>query len=77
MIKKRPQSAPWRKKYCKFTATNAKDVDYKDIYMLRAYITPSGQIVPSRITGTHAFYQRKLSKAIKLARYLALLPYSD
>jgi small subunit ribosomal protein S18 len=45
--------------------------------MLKAYITPSGQIVPSRITGTHAFYQRKLSKAIKLARFLALLPYSD
>ncbi|MGA2655524.1 MAG: 30S ribosomal protein S18 [Gammaproteobacteria bacterium] len=77
MIKKRPQSAPWRKKYCKFTANNAKDVDYKDIYMLRAYITPSGQIVPSRITGTSAFYQRKLSRAVKLARFLALLPYSD
>lgn len=77
MIKKRQQSSPWRKKYCKFTANNAKDVDYKDIYMLRAYITPSGQIVPSRITGTSAFYQRKLSKAVKLARYLALLPYSD
>lgn len=76
---KKPQAAaaPWRKKYCKFTATNADTIDHKDIYMLKGYITPSGQIVPSRITGTHVFYQRKLTQAIKLARFLALLPYTD
>jgi small subunit ribosomal protein S18 len=70
-------ATPWRKKYCKFTANKSKEIDYKDIYMLKGYITSSGQIVPSRITGTQAFYQRKLAKAIKLARFLALLPYTD
>ncbi len=66
-----------RKKYCAFKAEDAKEIDYKDIEMLKDYIMESGRIVPSRITGTSAKYQRQLSKAIKLARYLALLPYCD
>jgi small subunit ribosomal protein S18 len=52
-------------------------VDYKDINTLKNYITESGKIVPSRITGTSAKYQRELARAIKRARYLALLPYTD
>lgn len=66
-----------RKKFCRFTAANVKRIDYKDLSILRSYITESGKIVPSRITGTKARYQRQLATAIKLARYLALLPYCD
>ncbi|HFE36994.1 MAG TPA: 30S ribosomal protein S18 [Gammaproteobacteria bacterium] len=66
-----------RKKFCRFTADGVKEIDYKDLNTLKNYITESGKIVPSRITGTHAKYQRQLSTAIKRARYLALLPYSD
>lgn len=66
-----------RRKFCRFTAANVKQIDYKDLSILRSYITESGKIVPSRITGTKARYQRQLAKAIKLARYLALLPYCD
>jgi small subunit ribosomal protein S18 len=66
-----------RKKYCRFTAEGIKEIDYKDIGILKNYITETGKIVPSRITGTKARYQRQLSTAIKRARYLALLPYCD
>ena len=66
-----------RKKYCRFTAEGIKEIDYKDLNTLKSYITETGKIVPSRITGTRSRYQRQLSKAIKRARYLALLPYSD
>ncbi len=66
-----------RKKYCYFTANKIKEIDYKDIYLLKRFITESGKIVPSRITGTKAKYQRQLTKAVKLARYLALLPFCD
>lgn len=66
-----------RKKFCYFTSNKIKSVDYKDVYLLKKFITESGKIVPSRITGTKARYQRQLSNAIKLARYLALLPYCD
>ena len=66
-----------RRKFCKFTAEKIKEIDYKDISILRNYITESGKIVPSRITGTKAKYQRQLSRAIKRARYLSLLPYTD
>ncbi len=68
---------PRRRKVCHFTANKIKDVDYKDVGMLRKFIMENGKIVPSRITGTKASYQRKLSNAIKIARYLALLPYTD
>lgn len=66
-----------RKKFCYFTSNKIKQVDYKDVHLLKKFITESGKIVPSRITGTKARYQRQLAAAIKLARYLALLPYCD
>ncbi len=66
-----------RRKFCRFTADGASEIDYKDIATLKNYITESGKIVPSRITGTAAKYQRQLGRAIKRARYLALLPYTD
>lgn len=65
-----------RKKTCSFKDKEG-GIDYKDLNMLRDYIMESGRIVPSRITGTQAKYQRELSHAIKLARFLALLPYCD
>ena len=66
-----------RKKYCKFTAEKTVEIDYKDLATLKAYITETGKIVPSRITGTRSFYQRQLAVAIKRARFLGLLPYTD
>jgi small subunit ribosomal protein S18 len=66
-----------RKKYCRFTAEGVKEIDYKDLNTLRQYLTETGKIVPSRITGTKARYQRQLTSAINQARFLALLPYSD
>ena len=66
-----------RRKYCRFTAEGITEVDYKDLELLKAFISETGKIVPSRITGTKAKYQRQLAKAVKRARYLSLLPYSD
>ena len=66
-----------RKKFCRFTAEGVKEIDYKDIATLKNYITETGKIVPSRITGTKTRYHRQLSVAIKRARFLALLPYCD
>ena len=66
-----------RRKFCRFTADGVTEIDYKDINMIKQYIGESGKIVPSRITGTKARYQRQLAKAVKQARYLALLPYTD
>ena len=66
-----------RKKFCKFTADGVESIDYKDLATLKNYITETGKIVPSRITGTRSFYQRQLAEAVKRARFLALLPYTD
>lgn len=66
-----------RRKFCRFTAEGASEIDYKDLDVLKGYVSESGKIVPSRITGTKARYQRELSEAIKRARYIALLPYTD
>jgi small subunit ribosomal protein S18 len=66
-----------RRKFCRFTAEEVQEIDYKDIATLKNFITETGKIVPSRITGTKARYQRQLATAIKRARYLALLPYCD
>ena len=66
-----------RRKFCRFTAEGVSEIDYKDVATLKTYTTESGKIVPSRITGTSAKYQRQLAVAIKRARYLALLPYTD
>ncbi len=66
-----------KRKFCRFTAEGVEQIDYKDIATLKSYITETGKIVPSRITGTRSFYQRQLSLAVKRARFLALLPYTD
>jgi len=66
-----------RRKFCRFTAEGVTQIDYKDLDVLKGYITETGKIVPSRITGTKAKYQRQLATAIKRARYVALLPYTD
>ena len=76
---KRKQQNPLfkRKKFCRFTAEKVKQIDYKDIDVLKDFVQENGKIMPARITGTKARYQRQLSTAIKRARFLALLPYTD
>jgi small subunit ribosomal protein S18 len=66
-----------RRKFCRFTAEKVKEIDYKDIDVLKDFVQENGKIMPARITGTKARYQRQLSTAIKRARFLALLPYTD
>lgn len=66
-----------RKRYCRFTAEGIEEIDYKDLNTLKAYVTETGKIVPSRISGTKARYQRQLATAIKRARFLSLIPYCD
>jgi small subunit ribosomal protein S18 len=66
-----------RKRFCKFTVEGIEQIDYKDLETLKEYITETGKIVPSRVTGTKAKYQRQLATAIKRARFLSLLPYTD
>jgi small subunit ribosomal protein S18 len=66
-----------RKRYCRFTAEGITEIDYKDLALLKSFVSESGKVVPSRITGTSARYQRQLAQAIKRARFLALLPYTD
>ena len=63
------------KKVCRFTQNKVKYIDYKDVKLLQRYTTEQGKIIPKRITGTSAKYQRQLSIAIKRARHMALLPY--
>jgi len=66
-----------RRKFCRFTAEGVTEIDYKDLDTLKQYVSETGKIVPSRITGTKAKYQRQLATAVKRARFLALLPYTD
>ena len=66
-----------RRKFCRFTAEKIEEIDYKDVDLLKDFVTETGKIMPARITGTKAGYQRQLSTAIKRARFLALLPYTD
>lgn len=66
-----------RRKFCRFTAANVGEIDYKDLDTLRDFIQENGKIIPARLTGTKAHYQRQLDTAIKRARFLALLPYTD
>lgn len=63
------------KKVCRFTQNNIKYIDFKDVKLLQKFISEQGKIIPKRITGTSAKYQRQLSLAIKRARHMALLPY--
>ena len=76
---KRQQQNPLfkRKKFCRFTAGQVPQVDYKDIDTLKDFVQENGKIMPARLTGTKALYQRQVDTAIKRARYLALLPYTD
>ncbi len=64
-----------RKKICYFCKNHVEHVDYKDVELLKKYISPSGKITARRITGTCSKHQRMLAQAIKRARYMALLPY--
>ena len=66
-----------RRKFCRFTAEGIKQIDYKDVGLLKDFINENGRIIPARITGTKARYQRQLGVAIQRARFLALLPYTD
>ena len=76
---KRKQQNPLfkRKKFCRFTAAGVEQVDYKDVDTLKDFVQENGKIMPARLTGTRAHYQRQVDTAIKRARYLALLPYTD
>ena len=65
------------RKFCRFTAEGIKEVDYKDVEILKDFINENGRIIPARITGTKTHFQRQLSVAIKRARFLALMPYTD
>jgi small subunit ribosomal protein S18 len=79
MKDKRKQQNPLfkRKKFCRFTAAGVEQVDYKDVDTLKDFVQENGKIMPARLTGTKAHYQRQVDTAIKRARYLALLPYTD
>jgi small subunit ribosomal protein S18 len=66
-----------RRKFCRFSAEKIEEIDYKDVDLLKDFITENGKIMPARITGTKTGYQRQLSTAIKRARFLALMPYTD
>ena len=66
-----------RRKFCRFTAEKIQEVAYKQVDLLKDFISENGKIIPARITGTKAFYQRQLAVAVKRARFLALLPYTD
>jgi small subunit ribosomal protein S18 len=76
---KRKQQNPLfkRKKFCRFTAAKVEQVDYKDVDTLKDFVQENGKIMPARLTGTKAHYQRQVDTAIKRARFLALLPYTD
>ena len=76
--KDRAQKALFRRrKFCRFTSEKVEWIDYKDIEVLKDFVNENGKIIPARITGTSSGFQRQLSEAIKRARYLALLPYTD
>jgi len=66
-----------KQKFCKFSKEGISEIDYKDLNLIKEFITETGKILPSRITGTKAKFQRQISTAVKRARYLALIPYSD
>ena len=66
-----------RRKFCRFTAEKVEQIDYKDVDVLKEFIQENAKIMPARLTGTKAGYQRQLGTAIKRARFLALLPYTD
>ncbi len=66
-----------KKRFCYFTKNGITEIDYKDLELLEKFISDSGKIYPSRSTGTKSRYQRQLTRAVKQARYLSLIPYTD
>ena len=66
-----------RKRFCPFSLPNSPEIDYKDLKMLNRYITEKGKIIPSRITGVSTKRQKELAKAIKRARFLSLMSYTN
>jgi len=76
-VKKRGGGMFKRRKFCRFSAEKMEEIDYKDVDILKDFITENAKIMPARLTGTKAGYQRQLGTAIKRARFLALLPYTD
>jgi small subunit ribosomal protein S18 len=68
---------PPKRKFCRFCQRNVREIDYKNVDILRKYVPERGKISPRRITGTCAYHQRKLAMAIKRARLMALLPYVE
>ena len=76
MMDKKHGGGMRRKKVCQFCADKTETIDYKDVEKLRKYVTERGKILPKRITGTCAMHQREVTKAIKRARIVALLPYT-
>ena len=73
---KKPFKRMSKKKVCQFCADKTEAIDYKDVEKLKKYVTERGKILPKRITGTCAVHQREVTKAIKRARIVALLPYT-
>jgi small subunit ribosomal protein S18 len=78
-FKKKPAQNPLfkRKRFCRFTVAKVDEIDYKDIETLKDFVGENGKITPARLTGTKAKYQRQLDTAIKRARFLAFLPFTD
>ena len=66
-----------KKRFCLFTSLGIEEIDYKDTQLLKKYLTETGKVIPARLTGTSAKYQRQLNKAVKRARHLSLIPYTD
>lgn len=75
--KRRSNTIFKRRRFCRFTAEKVEQIDYKDVEVLKEYIQENAKIIPARLTGTKSGYQRQLGVAIKRARFLALLPYTD
>ena len=76
VIKKKKRKKRQIRKVCRLTVDRVVYIDYKDVGLLRHYVTERGRIIPRRITGATARHQRMLTRAIKLARQIALLPYA-
>jgi small subunit ribosomal protein S18 len=68
---------PPKKKFCRFCQRNVREIDYKNVDILRKYVPERGKISPRRITGTCAYHQRRLATAVKRARLMALIPYVE
>ncbi|MBC7388770.1 MAG: 30S ribosomal protein S18 [Opitutaceae bacterium] len=75
LVNESVQKTELRKKYCRFKKSGIKYIDYKDPVFLLKFINEQGKILPRRLTGTSAKYQRKVAQAVKRARHIAVLPF--